>query len=102
MEQDYFVQERVNLMVEMANKKVMKELELLKSTVMQLVNEIADLRRNVSNGHVKVEMPKPAVEEKPVEVKPVEKPQIEGQSRYGNYTSEDVSVDKFFYFGDNK
>jgi len=108
MEQDYFVQERVNLMVEMANKKVMQEIELLRSTVMQLENEVATLRRQASNGHnMKVEEPKLIVEEKQVEQSiqqevPKQAPKTEGQSRFGEYTSEDVSVDKLFYFGGSK
>jgi len=113
MEQDYFVQERVNLMVEMANKKVMQEIELIRNTVIQLENEIISLRRQASNGHsVKMEEPKLVVEEKPVEVQPIDTPiqqdvpkrapETEGQPRFGKYTSEDVSMDKFFYFGGTK
>ena len=108
-EQDYFTEKRIALMVETANKKVMGEIQLLKNTIVQLENEITDLRRKVNgNG---MQMPKaepvqkpveqPAVEQpKPVEQKPAQ--QTEGQLRYGNYTPEDVSVDKFFYFGNKK
>ena len=44
-QQDYFTQKRIELVVEMANKKVLSEIHLLKQTVRQLENELTSLRQ---------------------------------------------------------
>ncbi|MDP7181870.1 MAG: hypothetical protein QGF25_05665 [Candidatus Woesearchaeota archaeon] len=115
-QQDYFNQKRIELMIDMANKKVLAELEEMKRVVKVLETEIVTLKQKAERGppinkimdEVKVEeakteqQPTPEVQQEPAPVEAKEEVKSDGDNRYGDYTSDDVSVDKFFYFGNKK
>jgi hypothetical protein len=103
-------------MIDMANKKVLAELEEMKRVVKVLETEIVTLKQKAERGppinkimdEVKVEeakteqQPTPEVQQEPAPVEAKEEVKSDGDNRYGDYTSDDVSVDKFFYFGNKK
>lgn len=124
---DAFTQRRFELLVEMATKKLQQEIQTLKDSIISLNSEIGSLKSQVSRIQfqppqthiVQKTLIEPQVEEPSVppkkEVKIVDcRPENERKGefksgaakssepirpRYGDYQPEDVSIDKFFYFG---
>ena len=124
---DAFTQRRFELMVEMATKKLQQEIQGLKEQMASLHSELGSLKSQLSRAqfqqpqqshhsqsseHVHAE--EPGVEAKKeikiVDCRPEGEKHEEFQSgaaknsepirpRFGDYKSEDVSIDKFFYFG---
>jgi len=109
---EYMLQKKLELMMDMNNKKIINELSKL-TTVISSINENIFQIRGLLNGKAVVsETPanesrvvhkiEPAAYEKNQseinKVKNDDKP----KPRYGDYKPEDVSIDKFFYFGKNK
>ena len=120
---DAFTQKRFELMVEMATKKLQQEIQTLKEHINSLNNEMGSIKSQVSrlrfqpqpktenlNTENFVEQNFPSKEVKIVDCRPEDerKGEFVGGSaknsepirpRFGDYKSEDVSIDKFFYFG---
>ncbi len=118
---DAFTQRRFELMVEMSTKKLQQEITALKEYVSSLNNEIGSLKSQVSrlafqpqHAHsvqTTLADSQPEVKEvKIMDCRPENEKHGEFQSgaaknsepvrpRYGNYNPQDVSIDKFFYFG---
>ncbi|MEM4368955.1 MAG: hypothetical protein QXU88_01345 [Candidatus Woesearchaeota archaeon] len=92
-------QKRFEMLLEANNKFYEKRFEELKASISALQTEIGQLRFELKKVTEKVQQPS----EQPlarVETKTVgEKAEKEAHPRQGNYTSDDVSIDKFFYFG---
>ena len=119
-QQDYFTQKRIELLIEMANKKVETEVQLVRKMVMQLEQELVELRRQMNTNHQQSMQTINLVQSAPkVEAQPVASPMHSAQQsapavstsaqpngvrqetaalapRYGKYTSNDVSIEKFF------
>ena len=105
---DYFIQKKVELMMDMNNKKISEELKNLHSMIAQLTTQVSEIKRGLNENRFS------AVREQPVEHKTVkseeqkeliEKPKKNDEApkpRYGDYKSDDVSINKFFYFGNKK
>jgi uncharacterized protein YydD (DUF2326 family) len=85
--QDLFTQKRIELMMDVANKKVLAEVQLLRKMVTQLEQELVELRKKISD--------------RPQLAQTDNKPSQDAP-RYGDYTSEDVSVEKMFNFSGKK
>ena len=124
---DSFTQKRFELMIEMAAKKLQQEINALKEHILTLNSEIGSLKSQISRlqfqpqqnqntQKILVEAQdesqniKPIKEVKIVDCRPENERKENFQSRsakntepikprYGDYTPEDVSIDKFFYFG---
>src|SRR3989344_7788886 len=114
-QQDYFTQKRIELLIEMANKKMETEVQLVRKMVMQLEQELVELRRQMNNNHqqsmtmAQANASVPKVEA-PVQHAPQASQPTKAQSggvrtetqaaapRYGKYTSNDVSIEKFFNY----
>jgi predicted nucleic acid-binding Zn-ribbon protein len=120
---DAFTQRRFELMVEMATKKLYQEMEELKNRVFSLQSEIGSLKSQFARAQFQQQSQsqpyKPAAEQqeqpekkdvKIVDCRPNGEKKSEFVSgaaknsepvmpRFGEYKSEDVSIDKFFYFG---
>ena len=126
---DAFTQKRFELMVEMATKKLNQEIQGLKEHMAALNSEFGSLKsqvsriqfqppqaqhsaRQVSEGQPAYQEPA-AAEKKDVKIVDCRpdgektKEFVSGSARnsepirprFGDYKSEDVSIDKFFYFG---
>ena len=126
MEQiDAFTQKRFELMIDMATKKLQQEITVLKEYISSLNSEIGSLKSQVSRIQFQPQQShavqrtltanenqdiQPKKEVKIVDCRPEDERKGEFQSgsaknsepvrpRYGDYKPEDVSIDKFFYFG---
>lgn len=129
MENDLFTQKRIELMLEMMMKKYEAELNGIKQSMAALNSEILSLRREVNRVPVQPNISaslqdsnrilgtqEHAVQQKKIDIvdlRPKDERQKEFLSgaarnteplrpRYGDYKSEDVSIEKFFYFGNKK
>ncbi len=120
---DAFTQKRFELMVEMATKKLQNEINSIKETLCSLSGELNSLKSQISRlqfqpPHHSVQKTltgetaqiKPKKEIEIVDCRPederkedfkrgAEKNAEPIKPRYGDYKPEDVSIDKFFYFG---
>ncbi len=126
---DAFTQKRFELMVEMSSKKLQQDMMQLKESLCSMAGEINSLKNQVSRMQFQPQQPAQrtlAHSESPVEVSQPQMQQrkevnivdcrpdnekkvefVSGASknsepvrpRFGDYKSEDVSIDKFFYFG---
>ncbi len=124
---DAFTMKRFELMVEMATKKLQQEINALKEHISSLNNELGSLKSQVSrlqfqpqqthqvqktlveNQHEEQNI-QTKKEVKIIDCRPENERHEEFKSgsaknaepimpRYGNYNPDDVSIEKFFYFG---
>ena len=123
---DAFNQKRFELMVDMATKKLQQEIAGLKDQISSLHGEMGSLKsqmdkiqiqgqqatavQSILSNQPENESVDTKTETKIVDTRPKEQQQQIPQSgaaknaepikpRYGDYVSEDVAIDKFFYFG---
>ena len=126
---DAFTQKRFELMIDMATKKLQQEINLLKENLCSMTGEVNSLKSQISRlqfqpqqaktvqttlGEAKPQFEsqsaKPGKEVEIVDCRPENERKEEFVSgsaknseplrpRFGDYKSEDVSIDKFFYFG---
>ena len=124
---DAFTQKRFELMIDMATKKLQQEIHGLKELVTSLNSEIGSIKSQVSRMQFppqqshnvqktlvepqqRNEQSQPRKEVKIVDCRPENERKEQFQSgsaknsepikpRFGDYQPEDVSIDKFFYFG---
>ena len=123
---DVFTMKRFELMVDMATKKLQQEIAALKEYTSSLNKEIGSLKSQVSRMQFQPQQPHSVQrtlaeqnenqniqaknEVKIVDCRPENEKHEEFQSgsaknaepirpRYGNYNPDDVSIEKFFYFG---
>ncbi len=105
---DAFTQKRFELMVEMATKKIQQELNQVKEFVSSLNSEVGSLKSQLNRMQFSPHSEKKEV--KIIDCRPDNEKKVEFVSgaaknaepvrpRYGNYQPDDVSIDKFFYFG---
>lgn len=103
--EDYMIQKKIDLMIDMANKKVACELGKMNDAITRLSDEIIGIKKQLSEG---IHTPKirvvPVFENKKSEedLKGIKQEEQPSKPRYGDYKPEDVGVDKFFYFGNKK
>lgn len=122
---DAFTQRRFELMVEMATRKLQQEISALKDNIASLNSEIGSLKSQVSRLQFQpqqahavqrtlAESDNQSIQQKK-EVKIIDcRPESERHEkfesgsaknaepikpRFGDYKPDDVSIDKFFYFG---
>lgn len=112
VDNNYLFQKQMEMMVETSTKKLVNEIESLKSRVVMLSEELIQLRKEL--GNVKNARPssmriadEPTISQSVnvVEVRQEQqKPKTNEQlrPRYGDYKPEDVAIDKMFYFGNKK
>ena len=116
---DAFTQKRFELMVEMATKKLQQEIQSLKENILSINNEMGSVKSQISRLQFQPQLKtenfaeqnfQPKEKVKIVDCRPDGEKHEEFKSgaarnsepirpRFGDYKSEDVSIDKFFYFG---
>ena len=105
---DYFMQRQLEIMMDTNNKKVLGEVKKVYEALDRINAEIESLKNQISSSGAQAKMnaepecqdaPKQSFSEMPSrgEIKATVP-----SSRTGDYCSEDVSIEKFFYFGANK
>ena len=106
-ELDFLTQQKIELMLTLKTKKLEEELGRMRETLANIQAELGSLRQQVSQRP----MPAPAREEamardhshdSPPQRTPAPVQQKPPHPRQGNYTSEDVSIEKYFNFSHKK
>lgn len=105
--EDYMIQKRIEIMMDMANKKVVGELNKINGMVNKMNEEIAYIKKQISEGrHLLNTKPVTAAEiaenKKSQESVGSANKEEASKPRYGDYKPEDVKIDKFFYFGNKQ
>ncbi len=112
----FLLERQLKMLIEISTKKYDQEIASLKSTVASLQQDIGTLRANVKS--IRTEQAQSPIHTAPIQQhvqaqpsrveqhmdmapRPNETPSMT-MARTGNFKSEDVSVDKFFYFGNKK
>lgn len=93
-ETEYLVEQKVKLLVNMYMKNVAGEIQEIHEKVHSVVEQVALLRQEMASLKGGT-APSPAKKEESKK----EEPKKETNPRQGNFTSEDVSIEKMFYFG---
>jgi hypothetical protein len=124
---DYLLQKKFEILIEMNNKKFQGELSTLKSTVERLTSELSEIKKVMLSGsrrQVERVEPQQFVEHQQAPQEFIEQPEViitasakacgfnsapshvsrgdAPKPRYGDYQPKDVSIDKIFYFGGRK
>ena len=127
---DVFTQKRFELIIEMATKKLQGEIMSIKETLCSMAGEINSLKSQISRlqfqpqqshavqktlfeNQPSIENQSPKKEVKIVDCRPDDERKSDFKSgaeknsepvrpRYGDYEPKDVSIDKFFYFGNKR
>lgn len=102
---DYLIQKKIEVMIEISNKKIIAEMN---AKIAKLTEEISELRRKSGESRPVF------VKQEPAQQAEAPEPQREAprsaasnsttvaRPRYGDYKSQDVSVEKFFNFGSKR
>lgn len=111
---DFLIQKKVEIMLEMNNKKFIEEIQNLKQEIsnlhLQVQNLKSELQNNVNREINTEHTASPAVkqtvqnevvqqQEPPRVQETVQEKPKDPHPRQGNYTPEDVSIEKMFYYG---
>jgi len=98
---EVYLETKFQLMLEMSNKKLQEELHSVKAALNELNSEISILRLQIQKVQSKPKQaPKPAsTSEAPVPQQTLPKEKKESHPRQGDFTSDDVSMEKMFHFG---
>lgn len=95
------MQKQFELMMDMNNKKIAAEFIKMNDTIAKLNNEVGELRKFMNENR----QPQKTLTNVAPEIKTpvaVKKDETQARPRYGDYKSEDVAIDKFFYFGNKR
>lgn len=95
---DYLLRKQIELMMEASNKKIAAELSKINEMIERLSKEIFDVKRQLNEVTKTGSM---VISEKNVRQEPIRQ-ETQPRPRYGDYKSEDVSVDKLFYYGNKR
>ena len=95
--------EQYIIMLERNNRKIMEEVQKVKQEVSKIMNEFSDIKRKIQEQTI-IPVQEPVQEEtftqKKVEKQAKLTPKKKVKNpRQGEYNSEDVSIEKMFYYG---
>lgn len=98
----YFLQRRMEMMIETQGKKFAAEFTGIRETIGRLNGEIAEIKRCLAVAREKPAVQLPQEETPVADGRQNEKPPLQQRPRYSDTKPEEVSIDKFFYFGSKK
>lgn len=105
---DYLLQKKIEYLMEMSTKKFIQEIENMKTEIQNLNLQIQNMKNDQASQQLSQVQPTKTEEtvEQPINDEPKQsqttsdsKKTNEPHPRQGNYKSEDVSIEKMFYFG---
>ena len=112
--EDYMLEKKFEIMLDMNNKKIANEISKLSSMINSLNEEIVFIKKELSRGNPveagRQNPAKAAVVGEPLGYGTREipsnsarpKPNEDVKPRFGDYNPEDVAISKIFYFGNKK
>lgn len=103
--EDYMIQKKIEIMVEIANKRMACELAKMNEIITRLSEEMIEIKKQLSEGRDISKMRSISFVENKKSLgglKSVKQEEQVSKPGYGDYKPEDVRVDKFFYFGNKK
>ena len=92
--QDFLLEKKFSLMIEMNNKKVQESINALHDSIKNLSTELTTLRSELNEARKARKELKEPVKEKQESL-----PKQEAHPRQGQFSPADVSIEKMFYFG---
>ncbi len=103
-----FDQERIKLLLEMQMNEYLQKMNQMQEKIKELEQEVEVLKNNSSGSEIKIETTpesKTTQEKKKNSQTPLPPPpkkEKQYSEKRGEYNSEDVAIDKMFYFGNKK
>ena len=100
---DYLLQKKIEIMIDINNKKIASELSNVRATIGKLNEEIGEIKKHFNDKlRFKTEFNDNTVSNKDNNRDSFNRTKNNEQvprPRYGDYEPKDVAIDKFFYFG---
>lgn len=93
VKEDALAERKIQLILDMNNKKFLQEFDLLRSALNTLANELEAVKSEMRKFSEQAP-PKPKERQEPLKTEPKE-----DHPRQGKFTSSDVDIQKMFYFG---
>ncbi len=95
----YLLQKKIEIMMELSHKKIKSELDSIKEMLIRLEGTVGEIKRCLGTANAKTEFKAEPAQNMPVRESPKHE---EAKPRHDNPQQEDVSIEKFFYFGKGK
>ena len=96
----YLVEKKFEIMLDNASKRLMAEISSLRGAVSSLQSELVELKRG--REHASMQNAPQAPVQSVLQTPSVQRAETPLRPRYGDYNSEDVAVEKMFYFGNKR
>lgn len=95
----YLLQKKIEIMMELGHKKIKSELDSIKEMIIRVEGTVSEIKRCLGTANAKTEFKAAPAQNIPSRESPR---QDEEKTNSSNAQSEDVSIEKFFYFGKSK
>ena len=99
---DYMLQKKLEIMIDINNKKISAELNSMRSVINKFNEELAEIKKNL-NGNAQrlnaVSLNTNANDSHQTDFRRTGSSEQMAKPRTGDYEPKDVAIDKFFYFG---
>ena len=95
----YLLQKKIEIMMELSHKKIKSELDSIKEMITRLEGTVSEIKRCLGTANAKTEFNAAPAPNIPARESPTAARQNEEKTNSPNAQSEDVSIEKFFYFG---
>lgn len=98
---DYFIQKKIETVIDINNKKVAAEISALRDAIKQISEELISLKGRIGQRNAEITAKSPQdTSTKASDLNcSLKKSDEKAKPRYGDYTPEDVAINKIFYFG---
>ena len=100
--EDYLLQKKLEIMIDINNKKISAELNSMRSVINKFNEELAEIKKNL-NGNAQrlnaVSLNTNANDSHQTDFRRTGSNEQMAKPRTGDYEPKDVAIDKFFYFG---
>ena len=96
----YLLQKKIEILMELSHKKIKSELDIIKEMIARLEGTVSEIKRCLgTTANTKTEFKAAPAPNIPARESPTAARQNEEKTNSPNAQSEDVSIEKFFYFG---
>lgn len=102
---DYMLQKKLEIMIDINNKKISAELNGMRSVISKFNEELAEIKKSLNGNAQRLKEPAVSLNTSANDSRQSDfrrtgnSEQQMAKPRTGDYEPKDVSIDKFFYFG---